>query len=107
MANQPLVLYHVEYRQRRPRRNRVAPESTEHPAREGEPLDQLPPGHNGGNRIAVAHRLAERDQVGLDTEVRECPEVFAASPMPDLHLIGHEQPTRLSRGARERLRPLR
>ena len=47
---------------------------------------------HGGHRVAVAHRLAQRDDVGDHAVHVEPPQVRAGPAEPRLDLVGHEQP---------------
>ena len=44
-----------------------------------------------GDRVAVAHRLADRDDVGHDAVALEAPHVLAGAAEAGLHLVGDEQ----------------
>ena len=60
-------------------------------------------GHDSAHRVAVAHRLPERDDVGHDVVLGEAPERLADPPEARLHLVGDAQRPRrtgpLVRGA--------
>ena len=68
--------------------------------------------HDGAQRVAVADRLAQRDDVGHDALRLEAPEVRADAAEADLHLVGDADPARgrararrRRRGTRRRARP--
>jgi hypothetical protein len=86
--DQLFVLDHVEHRERRSARHRIAAEGREPLRRLGESLGELPARDQRRDGVAVAHRLAECHDVGGDTLRRERPQVLAAAPVPDLHLVG-------------------
>ena len=87
-----LVVEHVEHRQGRGRGHRVAAERAEEHGLVGEPRRDLAPGHDRADRVAVAHRLAERHEVGRDPEPLERPH-RAGPAMTALHLVGDPQAT--------------
>ena len=100
---QPLVLEHVEHGERRGCSDRVAAEGGERPARVREPLGELPPRHDRRDRIAVAHRLAERDDVRRDAVPRERPELRPEPAVARLHLVRDVEPSRGMRPLHEQL----
>ena len=85
---QPLVADHVQHREADRGRDRVAAEGVEvlHAVRER--ARDLRRRDDGAERMAVADRLAHRDDVGHDALRLEAPEVRADAPEPDLHLVG-------------------
>ena len=87
-----LVLEDVEDRQRRGRRHRVAPERAEEHGLVGEPGGDLAARDDRGDRVAVAHRLAERDEVRADPEALERPHRVARPAVTALDLVGDPQP---------------
>ena len=56
-----------------------------------ERLDVAAAGDDGGDRVAVAHRLAEGDDVGDQPGADERPQVVAGPAEARLHLVGHDQ----------------
>ena len=56
---------------------------------------ELAPGDHRADRLAVAHRLAERHEVGHDPEPLERPHRLAGAAVAALHLVGDPQPAGL------------
>ena len=100
MGDEVLVVDHVQHGQRGDGRDRAAGEGAEELRLVSERLDVAAAGDDGGDRVAVAHRLAERDDVGRETGAGERPQVVPGPAEPGLHLVGHHQ-----RARRPRRRP--
>ena len=95
--DQALVVEHVEHGQRGLRGDRVPAEGAEHASLRREPLNQFAASYHRRHRVAVAHRLAEGDHVGLQAVPLEGPQVPAEPAVPGLDLVRDEQPSRCSR----------
>ena len=89
----PFVVQHVEHRLGGQHADLVAAEGGEERGVGGQRLRILAPGDHRADRLAVAHRLAEGDEVRLDPEPAERPERVAGAAVPTLHLVGDPQPT--------------
>ena len=63
-------------------RDGVSPEGGEEGGLFAESLRDLLPGDDGCHRVAIAHRLAERDEVGLDTKALVGPQRVTGAAMP-------------------------
>ena len=87
-----LVVDDVEDGQRGRRGHRVAAERAEEHGLVGEPGRDLAPGDDRADRVAVAHRLAERDEVGRDAEPLRTTTSVAGPAVPALDLVGDPQP---------------
>ena len=101
---QALVADHVEHGEADRGRDRVAAEGVEvlHAVRER--ARDLRRRDDRAQRVAVADRLAHRDDVGHDALRLEAPEVRADAAEADLHLVGDADPAGRAR-VRERRRP--
>ena len=63
--------------------------------------DDLAPGYHRGDRVAVAHGLAERDEVRNDAEAIEAPQRLAGAGVAGLDLVGDPERAGLVRQADE------
>ena len=98
-----LVLDHVEHGERGRARHRVAAERAEEHRLVAEPCGDVAPRDDRGDRVAVAHRLAEGDEVGHDAEALERPHGVAGAAVAALDLVGDPQAAgRVRRGAPRR-----
>ena len=97
VCDEVLVLEHVQDRQGRRARDRVAAEGREEGRPRAEPVHDLGPGDDRGDRVAVAHRLSEGDDVGGHAPAREAPQL-ARPAIAGLHLVGDEQCPGVVRG---------
>ena len=88
-----LVLEDVEHGERRHGRHRVPAERAEEHRLVAEPCGDLAPGDDRADRVAVAHRLADRHDIGHEPEVLERPHVVAGAAVPALDLVGDPQGT--------------
>ena len=94
VLHQPLSLDGVQHCQCRRARHGVAGKGVE-VARVLPELRQGVGGrHQSRDRLAVAHRLSHRDDVGHDTMALEAPQVFAGAAEAGLDLVGDEQAAR-------------
>src|SRR5687768_12501525 len=91
MLDKPLVLDDLEDRERGRHRDRVAAERAEHVAAGAELLSDLAPCEDGRDGMAVAHRLAEGDEVGLDAQALVRPQRGAGPAVAALNLIRDPQ----------------
>ncbi len=91
--DQVLVADHVEHRETRRGGDGVPAERAEELRLMREPVDVGAAGDHGRDGVSVAHRLAERDHVGLQAARHERPQVLAGAPVSGLHLVGdHPRP---------------
>ena len=85
---EPLALDHVEHGRADGGGHRGAGEGREEVPALGELGGDGRGRHDGPHRVAVAHRLPERDDVGHDAVLGEAPERLADPAEPRLHLVG-------------------
>src|SRR4051812_47342301 len=90
-SDQAGLLDDVQYRQRCHTRNRIAAEGAEVLVDPAELGGDLVAGDQRRDRMPVAHRLAESDEVRRQAEVLEAPEVLSTTPEAGLHLVSEEQ----------------
>jgi hypothetical protein len=81
-------LDHIEHGVRGGAGYGVSSESVEVTCLAAELLDNVGPHHHAGDRPSIAHRLAERNHIGLDAMAHEAPHRVASAREAGLHLIG-------------------
>jgi hypothetical protein len=91
MLDEPLVLDDLEHREGRGHRHRVAAERAEEVGPGAEALGDVAPRDDRRDRVTVAHRLAERHDVGPDAEAPIRPRRGAAPAVAALDLVGDPQ----------------
>ena len=82
-----------QHRGRRCRRDGIATKGGEEEP--GKVLRYGSGGDHGSDRVAVAERLSQRDDVGHDWVGRKSPEAIPNPTQPGLNLIGDENPSRI------------
>ena len=93
---QTLLFDHIEHRAGCGHRNRVAAKGVEVAALRGEAVQHLGLDRQSGHRVAVAHRFAERHDIGHQAMAGKAPEVVAGAAKAGLDLVGDEQATGLA-----------
>jgi hypothetical protein len=81
-------------------RERATAERAEVAGRLDERIDELGAPRLSGDRQAVAHRLAERHEVGLDARRRDAPQALPRASVARPDLVRHEQSPRAPDGGR-------
>ena len=94
LLGEPLALDHVEHGRADGGGDRGAGEGREEVPALGELRGDRRGRDHGAHRVAVAHRLAERDDVGHDAVLGKAPERLADAAEPRLHLVGDAERAR-------------
>ena len=91
VRDETLVSDDVEHGKPGHHRDRVAAERAEELRRRAQPVDVGPPSDHGGHRVPVAHGLAQGDEVRLESDRHERPEVLARASVAGLDLVGDDE----------------
>jgi hypothetical protein len=93
VLHQSFGLDHVENCNPGSGRNRVTAEGVEVARSPAKLREQFWTGCHSGDGMAIAHRLAHRDQIGNEAVARKAPHPSAAAAEAGLHFIRNEQRT--------------
>src|SRR5690606_9850684 len=96
VLHQALIAHDIEHRLAYSGRNRIAAERVEIPRPVAEIDEQFVAGHHPGQRMAVAHGLAQRYDIGSDRMALEAPHVIADATEARLDLVGDVQSASLA-----------